>query len=92
MYLTIILEVEYFQVGLHNDKNEVVWCAKRGIRPGHNELLFAHIIRLLSNENPPENPAIPGYVWNRQHKINIWYKKVYVYIMSDVKLYPIGPS
>ena len=43
MYLTSILEVQYFQIGLHKGDNEVVWFANKRIRPsGHDELYHVH--------------------------------------------------
>ena len=44
MYLTGILEVPCLQIGLHNDDNEVVWCANKRIRPlGHHVFSYLYI-------------------------------------------------
>ena len=41
MYLTSILEVQYLQIGLHMDDNEIVRCANQRIRlSGHNVLPY----------------------------------------------------
>ena len=47
MYMAGILEVQYFQIGLHNDGNEVVWCANKPTRPlRQNVPIGVHVFRL----------------------------------------------
>ena len=54
-------------IRLHTGDNEVLYCTKKQIRPsGPNVLDYLHI-SLDYTVVKETNPAVPEYIWNREH-------------------------
>ena len=49
MYLTSILEVQYLQIGQHNDDNEEVWYANKQMPPSDHKVL--NYLHTMLNQN-----------------------------------------
>ena len=61
MYLTNSFQVQYILIRLHNDDNDVVWCANRRIPPSSQNIL--DYLRISTGGN---RTKLPSSRWRRR--------------------------